>query len=80
MIDWKEYITTDENILAGKPVIKDTRLSVEFILERLANGWAEEDILENYPRLSKEAIQAIYAYTYECMRDGLLLIRKDQRA
>jgi uncharacterized protein (DUF433 family) len=80
MIDWKEYITTDENILAGKPIIKDTRLSVEFILERLANGWAEEDILENYPRLSKEAIQAIYAYTYECMRDGLLLVRKEQRA
>jgi uncharacterized protein (DUF433 family) len=63
-----------------KPIIKDTRLSVEFILERLANGWAEEDILENYPRLSKEAIQAIYAYTYECMRDGLLLVRKEQRA
>ena len=80
MIDWKEYITTDENILAGKPIIKDTRLSVEFILERLANGWAEEEILENYPRLSKEAIQAIYAYTYECMRDGLLLVRKEQRA
>jgi uncharacterized protein (DUF433 family) len=80
MIDWKEYITTDENILAGKPIIKDTRLSVEFILERLANGWGEEDILENYPRLSKEAIQAIYAYTYECMRDGLLLVRKEQRA
>jgi uncharacterized protein (DUF433 family) len=80
MIDWKEYITTDENVLAGKPIIKDTRLSVEFILERLANGWAEEDILENYPRLSKEAIQAIYAYTYECMRDGLLLVRKEQRA
>lgn len=80
MIDWKKYITTDENILAGKPIIKDTRLSVEFILERLANGWAEGEILENYPRLSKEAIQAIYAYTYECMRDGLLLVRKEQRA
>jgi uncharacterized protein (DUF433 family) len=80
MIDWKEYITTDENILVGKPIIKETRLSVEFILERLANGWAEEEILENYPRLSKEAIQAIYAYTYECMRDGLLLVRKEQRA
>lgn len=80
MIDWKEYITTDENILVGKPIIKETRLSVEFILERLANGWTEEEILENYPRLSKEAIQAIYAYTYECMRDGLLLVRKEQRA
>lgn len=80
MIDWKEYITTDENILVGKPIIKNTRLSVEFILERLANGWTEEEILENYPRLDKETIQAIYAYTYECMRDGLLLVRKDQRA
>lgn len=80
MIDWKEYITTDENILVGKPIIKETRLSVEFILERLANGWTEEEILENYPRLSKNAIKAIYAYTYECMRDGLLFFSKEQRA
>lgn len=72
MINWKEHITSNEDVLGGKPIIKETRLSVEFILERLANGWSEAEILENYPRLSKETIMAVYAYTYECMRDGLL--------
>ena len=48
MLDWKEHITTDEAILNGKPIISGTRLSVEFILERLANGWTEAEILENY--------------------------------
>ena len=72
MVDWRMYIISDKSILMGKPVIKDTRLSVEFLLERLANGWSEKQLLENYPRLSPEALQALFAYTYECMRDGLL--------
>jgi len=38
--DWKERIVVDSDILAGKPVVKGTRISVEFILELLANGWA----------------------------------------
>ena len=37
MINWKEYITSNEDVLGGKLIIKETRLSVEFILERLAN-------------------------------------------
>ncbi|MEM8525386.1 MAG: DUF433 domain-containing protein [Bacteroidota bacterium] len=71
---WTNYITTDDEVLLGKPTIKSTRLSVEFILERLANGWTEEEILENYPRLTKAAFRAIFAYVYDCMRDGLLYI------
>lgn len=65
MLDWKQYITTNEDLLGGKPIIKDTRLSVEFILERLASGWEVAEILENYPNLSPESIQAVHAYTYE---------------
>ena len=80
MLDWREYITTDEAILNGKPIIKETRLSVEFILERLANGWTEAEILENYPNLKIESIRAVHAYTYNCMKDGLLFLRKEQRA
>jgi len=74
MIDWQDRIHSDPGILLGKPVVKGTRLSVEFILERLANGWTEQEVLDNYPRLMKEDIQAIFAYTYECMRDGLLFL------
>lgn len=69
---WQDHIVSDPNILLGKPVIKGTRLSVEFILERLATGWSEQEVLDNYPRLTRDDIQAIYAYAYEGLKDGLL--------
>jgi len=72
MDQWSEYIGTDEKILSGKPHIKGTRLSVEFILGRLANGWSEQEILDNYPRLNQQALKAVYSYARECMKDGLL--------
>jgi uncharacterized protein (DUF433 family) len=52
-MDWKGHIISDKKILLGKPTIKGTRISVEFILERLADGWTEEKILESYPHLKK---------------------------
>ncbi len=78
MTNWQEHIVSDKGVLLGKPIIKGTRIAVEFILERFADGWNEEQILENYPRLNKEDLRAIFAYTYECMKDGLLFtdIRK----
>ncbi len=80
MNNWEEHIVTDPNILLGKPIIKGTRISVEFVLERLATGWTETEILENYPRLSQESIKAVFAYAYECMKDGLLFPRAKNRA
>ena len=80
MVNWREHIHSDEKILLGKPVIRGTRISVEFILERLANGWTEQEILENYPRLTKDALYTVFAYTYECMKDGMLYIPKVTRA
>lgn len=80
MINWKEYITSDANVLQGKPIIKNTRLSVEFILERLANEWTEEEILENYPNLTSASLKAVYSYVYDCMKDGLLFMPKEIRA
>jgi uncharacterized protein (DUF433 family) len=56
----------------GKPVIKGTRISVEFIIELLAAGWTEKQILENYPRLKKKDLQAVFAYMREYIRDGLI--------
>lgn len=55
----EQYITSDKNIPLGKPIIKGTRISVELIVELFANGWSEEQILESYPSLSKEAINFI---------------------
>jgi len=63
--DWKNRITVDPNILAGKPIIKGTRISVELILDFLANGWTVETILENYPQLKKEDINSVLKYATE---------------
>ena len=80
MINWRDHIHSNEGILLGKPVIKGTRISVEFILERLANGWTEPQLFDNYPRLTKDDLQAVFAYTYECMKDGMLYTQEMKRA
>ncbi|MBN1506360.1 MAG: DUF433 domain-containing protein [Sedimentisphaerales bacterium] len=49
---WKDYIIADPAILGGKPTIKGTRIAVEFIIQRLAQGRTEAELLENYPRLT----------------------------
>jgi uncharacterized protein (DUF433 family) len=57
-----ERIVVDPKILAGKPVIRGTRLAVEFILELLAAGQSESDILTNYPGLTREDILACLSH------------------
>jgi uncharacterized protein (DUF433 family) len=57
-----QRITVDPKIMVGKPVIKGTRLTVEYILKLLARGWSEEEILRNWPGLTHEDIQACRAY------------------
>jgi uncharacterized protein (DUF433 family) len=71
-MEWQKYIVADNAILLGKPTVKGTRISVEHIVGLLANGWTEHQILENYPRLNPESLQAVFAYIHECLRDGLL--------
>ena len=66
---WKERIVVDPKILVGKPVIKGTRLAVEFILDLLAQGWSRDEILRNYPGLAAEDIQACLAYARDMLRD-----------
>ena len=69
---WEEYIVSDKEILLGKPAIKGTRIAVEHIVGLLAQGWGEAQILENYPRLTKTSLQAVFLYIQECLHDGLL--------
>ena len=61
-MNWRDHIHSDPDILTGKPVVKNTRLSVEFILELLATGWTEKQIFENYPGLQHESPQAVFAF------------------
>lgn len=67
--DWKRRITVYPNILAGKPIIKGTRIAVEFILDLLANDWTIESILKNYPQLRKEDITAVLKYATEILKE-----------
>lgn len=62
-MNWQDRIVVNPDILTGKPVIKGSRLAVEFIIDLMAQGWTEADILRNYPGLTSEDIQACLAYT-----------------
>jgi uncharacterized protein (DUF433 family) len=68
-MEWKDYIAADPEVLAGKPVIKGTRISVELILNRFADGWSRDDLLKAYPRVSPDAVQAAFAFAAEVMKD-----------
>jgi uncharacterized protein (DUF433 family) len=61
-MSWPERVTVDPDILAGKPVIRGTRIAVELVLELLAAGQSEACILDNYPGLTREDILACLAY------------------
>jgi uncharacterized protein (DUF433 family) len=67
--DYKERIIIDPGILVGKPIIKGTRLAVEFIIDLLANGWTKDEILRNYPGLTMEDIQACLAYASHLLHE-----------
>jgi uncharacterized protein (DUF433 family) len=70
-MDWRRYITSNPKVLAGKPAIKGTRLSVEFILALMAKGWTEAQLMENYERLKPNHIKAIYAFMSENIASGM---------
>ena len=60
-MNWQERIATDETIMTGKPVVKGTRMTVEFVVGLLGGGWSLDRILQEYDHLTKEDIQACLA-------------------
>ena len=56
---WQDYISTDKDIHFGKPTITGTRISVDHIVGLILQGWNEQQLLENYPRLTKEHLMAV---------------------
>lgn len=62
-MDYKERITTDPNIMLGKPIIRGTRITVELILKKLSEGATIEELLETYPHLTREDILAALSYS-----------------
>jgi uncharacterized protein (DUF433 family) len=65
---WQDRIVVDPDVLTGKPVIRNTRLSVDFIVELLGQGWTEADILRNYPGITHDDIAACLRYASEVLR------------
>ncbi|HUG23577.1 DUF433 domain-containing protein [Piscinibacter sp.] len=61
-MDWQGRIVTDPDTLFGKPRIAGTRISVDFVLDLLASGWTEAQILDNYPHLKLDDLQAVFAF------------------
>ena len=68
-MDWHQYIISDPSILVGKATIRGTRISVELILEDLADGLTEDEILTGYPELSPQAIRAAVAYAAAVVKE-----------
>ncbi len=67
-MDWRERIIVDEEILTGKPIVKGTRISVEFVIDLLARGWTAEQIIQEYDHLTPDDIQACLAYASEVLK------------
>jgi uncharacterized protein (DUF433 family) len=67
-MNWEDRIIADPGVLVGKAVIKGTRLAVEFIIDLLANGWSEQQILDNYPGITHDDITACLRYANELVK------------
>ena len=65
---WEDRVTIDPKVLVGKPVIKGTRIAVEFVVDLLARGWTTEQILREYDHLAAEDIQACLAYASDTLK------------
>jgi len=62
-MDYRTRITADPNVMLGKPIIRNTRITVELVLKKLSEGMTVEDILEGYPHLEREDILAALSYS-----------------
>ena len=68
-MQWSDRIITDVGTCGGRPRIKGTRITVEFLLGLKAAGWSEEQILDSYPHLTREDLKAVFAYAQSILED-----------
>ncbi len=64
---WQDRIAFDCDVLAGKPVIKGTRIAVEFVIDLLSQGWSNADIAKNYPSVTDDDIRACLSYARDTL-------------
>lgn len=68
-MDWQGRIVTTPDTLFGRPRISGTRIGVDFVLELLASGWSSQRILDEYPQLKADDLQAVFAFVRDCLKD-----------
>ena len=70
-MNWQEYISVDPNICHGQACIAGTRVMVTVILDNLAAGLTEEEIVESYPSVPAEAVRAVLHYAAELSKERI---------
>ncbi len=77
---WRDRVTGDPAILVGKPVVRGTRIAVEFVLELIGAGWSFDEILANYPGLTVDHIRACAAYAKDVLAEERVFPAANGRA
>jgi uncharacterized protein (DUF433 family) len=74
---WQDHITVDPKILVGKPVIRNTRIAVEFVVDLLGQGWTIDQVLNEYDHLTREDVQTCLAYASEMLKSERVYVVPD---
>ena len=74
---WQDRIAIDSKVLVGKPVVRNTRIAVEFVIDLLGRGWTIEQVLKEYDHLTAEDIQACLAYASEVLKSERVYLVPD---
>lgn len=72
-MNYRKYIERNPDVMLGKPVIKGTRITVELLMRKLANGYSTEDLLKSYPHLTREQILAALEYAADMIANEDIL-------
>lgn len=73
-MDWHDYIERVPGVMLGKPVFRGTRITVEFVLERLSQGVRVEDLLRSHPSLTESHVRAAVSYALSVLRQDEVLL------
>ena len=73
-MEWREYISDNPNVMHGVACVTGTRIPVSVVLDNLAAGASAEELLQEYPSLTREAIAAALAYAAELARDQIVAL------
>lgn len=73
-MNWQDYISVDPAVCHGRACIRGTRIMVSVVLDNLAAGLSQEEIMASYPSLSREGLRAAIAYAAELAKERILIL------